>query len=534
MKKIFSALMACLMMTSCVDTDILPESKIIDVDFWKTRENVSYLVNNTYKLFLDEEYMRNLITWTEFRSDALILNDAVTGSMKDDFDEISMLTTKTDNTLLSWANLYSIINYSNIIIEKAGGVMNIDPNYTEGNYKSDISQAKALRSLAFFNLVRCFRDVPMPTKAYMAKSEVGTMPQTAPGTIIDYCIQSCIEAQDGAMSARGYETYYVRNSTITDEGIWALLADLYLWRASVMHSAADYQECVKYCDKIIESRHATFLSYRDCEKDNPYWMPYSGSVLKRDYNILNSHLSDEVIFTIMAGTNTNPGMSSMYNWINKNSKYPYLRVPAFFGTTGSSETNVFTSDNDLRKSLSLKNDNSDTYLVGKQIDSDFDHYTNNWTVYRLSDVILMKAEAEVQLGNLDSAYEAVKAVWDHNMKEDTPLNQPTTAKAMEELVLAERMRELCFEGKRWFDLLRYNYRHVDDVDYYSLMTQQQNHSRNFSDMLKMACRKFVSAAAIAAKMQTEPYLYMPIKQSEVDVNNELKQNPVYKAVSTLK
>ena len=97
----------------------------------------------------------------------------------------------------------------------------------------------------------------------------------------------------------------------------------------------------------------------------------------------------------------------------------------------------------------------------------------NWILYRLTDVILMRAEAEVELaGNVEvgqtltpeqtqhyqNAFDGVLAVWrrannkrtatsDILVYDDSAISRST----MEDLVLGERQRELMFEGKRWFD-----------------------------------------------------------------------------------
>ena len=104
---------------------------------------------------------------------------------------------------------------------------------------------------------------------------------------------------------------------------------------------------------------------------------------------------------------------------------------------------------------------------------------------------------------------------------------------METLILTERLRELCFEGKRWYDLMRYNYRHVEGVEYGKTLFQLQDEGKEFvrnnSTFLNLVTRKYSSgAAAAASKMRTEPYLYMPVCQGDIDVNDRLRQNPVYK------
>ena len=101
---------------------------------------------------------------------------------------------------------------------------------------------------------------------------------------------------------------------------------------------------------------------------------------------------------------------------------------------------------------------------------------------------------------------------------------------LELLVMAERERELCFEGKRWWDLMRYGYRHMTGVDIHQKLADQAAWPELYQPMLDMVIRKYGSGGegdAVAYKMKSEPYLYWPIEESETKVNNLLNQNPVY-------
>jgi len=95
--------------------------------------------------------------------------------------------------------------------------------------------------------------------------------------------------------------------------------------------------------------------------------------------------------------------------------------------------------------------------------------------------------------------------------------------------MEERLRELCFEGKRWYDLLRYNYRHMSGVDYSTIMADQPSYPANYDKMVSLVSRKSSDLSALYSKMPTEPYLYMPIREGELEVNPVLKQNPVYQS-----
>ena len=109
--------------------------------------------------------------------------------------------------------------------------------------------------------------------------------------------------------------------------------------------------------------------------------------------------------------------------------------------------------------------------------------------------------------------------------------QPSAFKSkaqMEFLVLAERGRELCFEGKRWYDLMRYSYRHMEGVDIKTKMADRTEWPALYDGMVKLVVRKYVNGGdAVSYKMKSEPFLYWPVLERELRVNKLLKQNPVF-------
>ena len=190
---------------------------------------------------------------------------------------------------------------------------------------------------------------------------------------------------------------------------------------------------------------------------------------------------------------------------------------------------------------------TDGYLQGTTVPKDgmdreesraFKYFRQNWIVYRLTDVMLMKAEAQVQLATSDEdelltkAFALVQTVNKRSMLSNATdtlkMADFKTIDDMELLVLAERGRELCFEGKRWFDLVRYGYRHMEGVDITTKLADRASWPALSKNMMKIVTRKNESGGdAVSFKMKSEPYLYFPIQRSEINVNSLLKQNPVY-------
>ena len=82
---------------------------------------------------------------------------------------------------------------------------------------------------------------------------------------------------------------------------------------------------------------------------------------------------------------------------------------------------------------------------------------------------------------------------------------------MEELVLKERRRELLFEGKRWFDLVR--------------MARRDGNTERLTQLVLLKYTENVSAVRI--KLADMNAIYWPILKDELKINTLLKQNPAY-------
>lgn len=573
-------------MVSCVDTVILPDDKTVDEDMWQTASDVSGVVAAAYNQMRNEALMRNYIVWGDFRSDELVISNSTSltnsSAYKQDLNQIYSLNITPSNAFANWDALYSVINYCNLVLKKAEGVMALDPNYAEGNYKADCAKVKSLRALCYFYLVRVFRDVPVTDDVYMSSEQERLVEQQAPAQVIEMCINDLKEVVNNSLVSDTYGDWRDKGY-MTRDAINALLADIYLWRASINHDVSDYQACVEYCNKVIEAKKAAHVLMRG-EEEAEYYLEDYDDFYSSIFGESNQN-AEESIFELQfhsVGSSTsnanNVGLQQMYyNYTKIDGKNPpYLMTTTNYGLwNGSgSSANLFKNGTDRRLSEFIYGSGSSSedtqFRVRKFVCmSDYDMNTEkasarttfyqNWIIYRLTDIMLMKAEALVQLYQAEtaSAEEGTEATHEldengKNMNEQAfDLVQFVNARAlpdgledalvlkystykdkMEELVLQERARELCFEGKRWFDLMRYNYRHVEGVQYDKTFAQMEgSYVSNYSAMLKLAVSKY-SSDAMMSKMPTEPYLYWPIGSAQMDLNTNLVQNPVWKAAQS--
>lgn len=568
------------MLASCVKFDLLPDNKTVDEDFWKTKSDVALMVNGAYAGMLQSDIIRDLIIWSDLRSGEVIHNPAIirSGALYEDELEITTANLKADNIYTNWGPLYSVINNCNIVLEKAEGVVGEnhsdgDPNYTNGDYRADCAQMKALRALCYFYLVRNFRDVPYYTHAYLKNTIEMNIPQSAPSLVLQACIadlEGCVndafdsDALDGWKN-RGY---------FNKDAIYSLLADIYLWRASMIHntnpnqSADDYRKCIEYCTRVIDSKNSKHVYKRGeiPDETNPY--PALSTYETMFSNLFIEQNAEESIFELQydGSSNSNTALCQQYYMIGTNSRMGYLVAPSMFN-----QDEVYTKY-DMRKVQNIwgANKDAENYDIRKftaeatdgnssatdptnqgavcKYNRTYGKFSQNYIIYRMTDVMLMKAEALIQLATVDGLASGNKAyndpnlqeAWDiiyyinkraihtayHNVNNLLKMTDYQTKGDMEKLALKERLRELCFEGKRWYDLMRYNYRHVTEVNIDAILADCKAVD-NYREMLVEATKSSPTQEAIIAKLPTEPYLYLPINQSEMEVNTALRANPVY-------
>ena len=571
---LFAACMMC-GFSACVDTVILPDNKTVDEDYWQQKSEVEALIATAYAQLRDATAIRNMIVWGDFRSDELTINTALptSAAYRTALQQIYSLNIETENEFTKWAPFYSAINYCNLVLEKAEGVIANDPDYTRGDYEANKAQVLALRAFCYFYLSRVFHDIPVTPGAYFNSSADLNAPQANPDSVLNMCISDLQEAAKYAVSGSTYGDWRDKGY-LNQDGINAVLADIYLWRGSINRDAGDYQLCVDYCDKIISAKKEAYEQnggsgnrrFRPTDEKKDYYLsPYN--TMYADLFGQNGQNADESIFELQFRLSNvaNTGLDQMYYRFNNNANNScgYLSSAKVYGVQDATGNGVWNNTVDqrmyeyvydaantaaeqfgVRKMVATMSAGTDNKAESNPSGNRSIGMQKNWVFYRLTDVMLMKAEALVQLYELggkaedDTRNEEAfnicqfinnRALSDANVS-TYALKYSIYKDKMEDLVLAERARELCFEGKRWYDLMRYNYRHTaTKADLTKRLTQ--SYVTNSEMFFNLALRKYTVPTAMKVKMRDERYLYMPINQDEVELNTNLVQNPVYKSAA---
>lgn len=127
--------------------------------------------------------------------------------------------------------------------------------------------------------------------------------------------------------------------------------------------------------------------------------------------------------------------------------------------------------------------------------------------YRYADVLLLKAEALImqETPDLNAAADIIDEIRLRAGLAELPMTIRSDKESMLEALLKERRLELVFEGQRWFDLVR-----LDKVE----------------EVMNSVCNRDSGRKDLVYSYDANSYR-LPIPQSVIDANNNIKQNPGY-------
>ena len=554
--------------TGCSDfLEIKPQTEIILEDFWNEKADVENVVTGCYSALLEADVRNRMMVWGEVRSDNVMSGQNINNNV--DLYNVLKENITAMNSFTKWDAFYDVINRCNTVIKYAPGVAEIDPGYTEGDLKANIAEVSALRDLCYFYLIRTFRDVPYSTEAFTDDDQVMDLPATPFATVLEYLIADLEKVKNDAVTRYPETKPRYQTGRITKDVIHAMLCEMYLWKQ-------DYDNCIRYADLVIASKKEVDEENR--KKNNRQTGSASSQAQLQarlnGYPLVNDRLSGnqfgdyyeeifvdgaskETIFELMyedrpeaSGRVNNSAISSYYgNSTNRKG----LLAPSSLITDdigSSSGRTVFEDANKKIDSRLYVNCSFDDGVITKyavdyvNINASsadpkvsYSWFTQNnngskWIIYRLPDIMLLKAEALCQQmveGNdsialatnkpkLDAAFQLVNAINKRAICKATladadtlkPANY-TTKHLMEELVIRERQRELTFEGKRWYDLVRYAMRENSTSRIMSAASKRDDVNKQF-------------VQSFFKKMDA---IFWPYNNEEMKVNQNLIPNPAF-------
>lgn len=512
--KIKHLIVATLLLTgfsNCSDwLEVLPENQMILEQYWLTESDAQGVMAACYRGLIQNDITYRMLIWGEMRSDNVIK----ASNNDEDINKILGQEITPNNANCSWGGFYSVINICNTFLKYAPEVVKEDANFTTEKLHAMEAEVLTIRALAYFYLVRAFKEVPYITTPSIDDSQNFMVRKSTERVVLDSITKDLQVAVQYAKNS--FDTPNYSKGRITKNAVYALLADIYLWDEN-------YDKCIEMCDYVMA--------------DNTLKLVDAESVIKE---VFYEGKSTETIFELLFNDKVqiNNATRNLYGW-NGNTKggvsFPANLAPGkqYSPFKFSLGNGVYESEKDTRsKDFYITDATTGVYNIFKyaglsRIENSttnvssyaYRSNTSNWIVYRLSDVILMKAEALLQKTN-DTDFENVVALVNKTYKRSNPDSDTLTANKysgfsdVESLVLRERQRELLFEGKRWFDLVRLARR------------------ANSTAPLISYVAKTTSGNEALGRMSVMNALYWPIHKNELTSDSLLVQNPFYNTVTS--
>ena len=558
-----------LLFSSCGDfLEIEPRNEIVLEKFWNEKADVDNIVTGCYSALQSDACIRRMMIWGEVRSD----NIAAGTNTNNDANLLNILNENitAKNNYTEWVSFYNVINRCNTVIKYAPEVAEIDPGYTQSELQATIAEMVALRSLSYFYLIRSFRDVPFTREAYIDDDQRMDLPATTFENVLDSLIDDLESVKAQAVKRYPTTTPIYQTGRITQDAIYAMLSEMYLWKQ-------DYDRCIEYADLVIESKKKLAKEFQDSRQtssssNDENFSRTNGYPLLNNFTTNNRfgeafgylfadeyrYAQQEIIFQLVFSDN--PIISSMPANAAVNAFYGNqdvavgLLAPSDYVLEDIAKSSGRTIYEDKNKKLDARlyfNCNSGNTSIAKYVYRDLTintgsnaqnpavEYTrkwdvndngSNWIIYRLSDIMLLKAEAITQklrdgsdedinkfnepyLAQIFSLVNAVnkRSVCQNVLADTLVPGDYMTKSQMEDLVMRERQRELMFEGKRWYDLVR-----------------RARREGRTTVLSQAAMQKVTSGGSlIANKLAKMDAMYWPYYYTELKVNKNLVQNPAF-------
>lgn len=497
--------------SSCTNwLEVLPENQMVLEQYWKTESDAQGVMSACYRGLIENDVMYRMLIWGEMRSDNVIQ----AANTNEDINRILGQEITPSNANCSWGGFYAIINNCNTFLRYAPDVVKADANFTPDKLHAMEAEVLAIRSLAYFYLVRAFKNVPFITTPSIDDSQNFMVTQSTERVVLDSITKDLLIAVQYAKPS--FSTLNYTKGRFTKNAIYALLADIYLWDQK-------YDQCIDMCNHVMA--------------DNTLKLVDAERVISE---VFYSGKSTETIFELLFNDKVqiNYATRNLYGWSGSTIggvSFPTNLAPGkqYSPFKYSLGNGVFESEKDTRaKDFYITDAINGVYSIFKYAGlsrtenstTNVSSYyyrsnTSNWIVYRLSDVILMKAEALLQKTK-DKDLENVVALVNMTYKRSNPdadtlsVTKYTGESDVETLVLRERQRELMFEGKRWFDLVRLARR-----------------SNSTAPLISYVAKTTTGNEALG-RMSVMNALYWPIHKDELTADSLLVQNPFYNTVTS--
>jgi len=427
MKKIIIFCIISLMLTSC--DDLLKESpQALAVEtFYNTVGEAEAGVAAIYvplRAIFTNEYLSLNETLSDFMEGRASWENA-------GLYDVVLNTQNSTRSQAAWTNFYQSIRNANLIIQNI-------PNgkiLTDDDKNKYIAEAKFLRALSYFHLVRNWGAIPLRTEENFNEFNVPRSPTEIVYELITSDLKDAENHLPDAPAVSGHPSKWSAKT---------LLAEVYFYMGQ-------HSDAASKADEVIKSGKYSLV---EVSQPDDFENVFGSSVVN----------SPEEIFYIKNNEERPWHYPRYLHGVN----VPYVGYDGYYAITSNENytPNKNWDENDLRKIFGwypYAGHDAGTILCKK-----FNAYgsltpSNDYPLYRYADLVLIYAEASCRANNNPTAagVEALNQVhrraYGYTSTQESPVDFILSNYNMDsfvELCIQERGYETVGEAKRWFDIRR--------------------------------------------------------------------------------
>jgi starch-binding outer membrane protein, SusD/RagB family len=406
----FIFIMSLWILSSCDVLDVNPMHSIPADEAITNANDVARAVNGCYDSFQSASYYgRNYLVAGDLSADILSWTGTTAGYNQ--MDNNSLLA---DNVIVEgmWSSMYNALNRINNVIVQIPNLTELTDNEAiEVDYL--LGELYFLRALSHFNLVRMFGPVPIRIAPVTASDEDLNVPRRSVDDVYNQIFEDITTAET-----------LIRTEIIRGKASLAAVLALKA-RASLY-----YYNYSNQASRLVDAVNAATAVIDDfgLEIETSFSLLFDGTSTK------------ESIFEIE------------FNEQDRNRLAEYFFPTALSGRREFAPKQAFFDsfeETDIRRDVIIGKAGNDLYAKKYH---DIEKGTDNVYVFRIAEMHLIRAEA-----NAIREMELTLVQSDINKIRERAELLPTTATSFQALILeieVQRMKELAFEGHRWFDLVR--------------------------------------------------------------------------------
>lgn len=564
MKKIFAFAFLVMTAVSCSFVQEKSYTKVGMDEYITSPETAEPVLYGIYKVmtspYLYGEYLSMLYDLPN--DEAKVRGNSIQGLRTEASNAATTTSTFYQNT---WQQLYVGVYRANSFLEQMDEAL---PSFSEVEKAEgliQIAEAKCLRALFYFELVRWFGNIPLMKTTAQSEIHPSKLVQAAPEDVYAFIEQDLTEAaavlpyavDDNVRSSNAFR--FSKGAAL------GLLARVYVtWAGYPICDTSKWQKAADTAAEVVNSgKHSLLPEFVTLWKNtaNNVWAPEESLIEVSFYTNSGSQTTTGMVGKFngvyaptgsirsnYAGGYVTPQPSFIWYWENRDEDLRcHISYADYYYKSGVGRiplTTAVIDDHTVDVTYEMAMDNTypgwntnwrrvfvdytfpakwdtEVYTSDDFIFENVNYSNTNWYIMRYADLLLLYAEAlnEVNGGPTAEAYDAVNQVRRRGYGYEVTYDSPIDLFSLDQdefrtAIRKERSYELAFEGQRKQDLIRWGI-------YYETIVETFNKSSEWHENYPLYCPYI----EYTRKGKSE---ILPIPQREMDLCTKFIQNDGWK------